>query len=157
MAGTDPRFNATQFRDAIRFAMTMGFPAETSKQITWQWDTAREFSRPDSGGFPLEWTAANVESFSDVSDIIVDCAVEYTAVGGASRVAGTELGIMDVSNAKVTLLDVDYDVLLGHGGGVFPNKASVDGNIYEVQFIAPPFGLFEVTVYSVALQAIDET
>lgn len=157
MAGTDPRFDAARFRTAIKNAMVMGFPNETEKQITWTWDVERTFVTADSGGFPLDWSAAQVDEESDIADLIVDCAVKFTPVGGASRVGGTELGIMDVANVEATLLDVDYDALLVHGGGRFPNKAMLDGNVYVVQFVAPPFGLFEVNVYSVALQAIDES
>lgn len=157
MAGTDSRFDATKFRNAIKFAMQMGFPDETTKQITWHWTPIRTFLHADSGGLPLKWDAANVVTETDVADMIVDCAVKFAESGNTTRVGGTGLGIMDLASATVTLLDVDYDALLVHGDGVFPNQAVLDENVYVVQIVAPPYGLFDVTVWDVYLQAIDES
>lgn len=156
MAGSDSRFDPTKFRDAIHFAMRMGFPEDTQQQVTWHWNVQREFIRADSGGEPYEWSASQVVGETDISDIIVNCALKFADTAGGSRVAGTSLGIMDVANATVTLLDDEYDALLAHGSGKFPNQALIDDAIYQVVFIKPPQGLFEVTVYEVLIQAIDE-
>ncbi len=156
MAGSDSRFDATEFRDAIHFAMTMGFPEDTQEQITWQWRTEREFVREDSGGEPFEWSASQVVSENEISDMIVRCALKFETGSGGQRVGGTVLGVMDTSNATVTLLDEEYDALLEHGDGNFPDQAVIDNAVYQVQFIKPPTGLFEVTVYEVLIQAIDE-
>lgn len=157
MAGSDSRFDPERFRTAIRFAMEMGFPDDSAKQITWSWNPKRTFNKADSGGLPLEWKPTQVVTESDITSKIVDCSVRFVPVGGATRVGGTELGIMDIAGAVVTLLDVEYDALLAHGNGVFPENASMDGNRYVVQIIAPPYGLFDVTIYDVHLQAIDES
>ena len=157
MAGTDSRFNATLFRDSVRFAMQMGFPQDSAQQITWRWTPNRSYLKPDSGGFPFEWAPAQIDTEVDVTDFIVTCAVEFKPTGGATRVGGTELGIMDVATAIVTLLDTDYDALLAHGNNIFPDLAVLDGNVYVPQIKGPPQGLFSVTVYSVYLQAIDES
>lgn len=156
MAGTDSRFSATKFRDGIRFAMEMGFPEDTAQQVTWQWRTERTFSKADSGGEPFTWTSGEVTSTTTVSDLIVDCAVKFNTVGGTSRVGGTGLGIFDTAKIEVTMLDTDWDVLLAHGGRV-PDQAVVDNTIYVVQFVAPPVGLFDVTIYQIFLNAIDES
>lgn len=157
MAGSDPRFDSAKFRDAIHFAMRMAFPEDVSRQITWHWTPSRTYDNADSGGFPLKWDAANVVSEVDVDDLIVDCVVKFAVAGNTTRVGGTALGIMDIANATVTLLDVDHDALVVHGNGVFPDQAVLDGNVYVVQIVAPPYALFDVTVWDVYLQAIDES
>jgi hypothetical protein len=157
MAGTDSRFNATKFRNGIRFAMAMGFPEDTEKQITWQWTPRRTFKKHDSGGEPFEWTSSQVNTEVDVTDMVVDCAVKFATSSSSTRVGGTALGIMDIASATVTLLDEEHDALMAHGNGVFPDKALMDGATYMVQITAPPYGLFEVTVYDVYLQAVDES
>lgn len=156
MAGTDSRFNAAQFRSAIKFAMQMGFPNETEKQITWEWTTERTYLKNDSGGYPYEWDQSEVTSTTAITPMIVDCAVKFQPQGSTTRVGGTELGIFDTANMVVTMLDTDYDLLLAHGT-TFPDKATVDNAIYIVQLIGPPFALFEVNVYEIYLQAIDES
>lgn len=157
MAGTDSRFNATKFRDGIRFAMQMGFPEDEQKGLAWRWTTKRTFTTTDSGDLPLVWDDTQVVQSTAPSDMIVDCAVAFAQGGGQARVGGTSLGVMDIAQVTVTLLDTDYDALMAHGSNVFPDKAVIDGNVYIVQYVAPPIGLFEVTVYQVALGAIDET
>lgn len=157
MAGSDSRFNAAKFREGIRFAMEMGFPQDEAKQITWRWTPRRTYQKPDSGGSPFDWQASQVVTERDIEDYIVLCAVEFQPASGATRVGGTALGVFDLATAKVTLLDVDYDDLLDHGNGEFPDEAYMDGNRYATQLQAPPMGLLEVTVYQVLLQAPDET
>lgn len=158
MAGTDRRFDATKFRSAIKFAMEMGFPDEVSKQITWHWNPVRQYNKKlDASGMPFDLSQGNVNSEADITPMIVDCAVKFQPTGTTTRVGGTALGIMDVANATATLLDVDYNALRQHGEGKFPDKAVMDTDVYLVQLIGPPYGLFEVTIYDVYLQAIDET
>lgn len=157
MAGTDPRFPAGKFRDAIQFAMNMGFPGDTQQQLTWRWTTTRQFSKEDSGGLPFEWKADQVVGSTVVTDMIVPCAVSFKPPTGATRVGGTALGIMDIASATVTLLDVDRNDLFAHGGDVLPDQVVMDGNIYVVQIWGPPYGLFDVTLYDIYIQAIDES
>lgn len=155
MAGTDSRFDATKFRTSIKFAMHMGLPGSTQEQITWQWTKERTFNNPDSGGDPFVWSAGHVTSEVDITDMIVDCAVKFTAPAG-TRVGGTGIGIIDLSTVDVTFLDTDWNALIAHGGR-FPEKARIDGDEYTVQIVEPPVGLFDVTVYTVRLQSTDES
>ena len=157
MAGTDPRFPSAKVRAGLKFAMQMAFPEDSAQQITWQWTIKRDFKKQDSGGFPFEWTSSQVQSQTVITDKIVDCAVQTKAPAGTTRVGGTTMGIMDIASATVTLLDVDYDALVAHGLGDFPDQAVMDGAVYVVQTKGPPEGLFDVTVYSIYLQAIDES
>lgn len=156
MAGTDSRFSATRFREGITFAMTMGFPDQAAQQITWQWLTERTFSKADSGGDPFTWTSGQVTSTTTITDLIVNCAVKFVPAGGTSRVGGTSLGVFDTTHLEVTMLDTDWDLLIAHGTR-FPDQAIIEDNIYKVQYVAPPIGLFNVTVYQIFLNAIDES
>lgn len=157
MAGSDTRFNAAKFRNGIRFATQMGFPEDSSKQFTWHWTPKRTYARPDSGGFPLEWKAIEVTSEVDVTDLIVDVAVSFKALGSATRIGGTAAGIFDVASITATLLDEDFATILAHGSGNLPDEATVEGTVYVVQIWKPPVGLFDVTIYQAILQATDET
>lgn len=157
MSGTDTRFNATKFRNGIKFAMEMAFPEDSSKRFTWHWTPERTYHKPDSGGFPLEFKQSQVATEVDISDFIVDVACKFTAVGSNSRVGGTELGVFDIASIEATLLDTDYEALKAHGNGRLPDQAMVDGSIYTVQIWKPPLGLFDVTIYQAILQAQDES
>lgn len=155
MAGTDARFNATLVRNGLKFAMRMAFPEDGQRQITWMWTTKRDFSRTDSGGYPLDWSQSNVQEETIVNPMIVDCAVKFVPAGGTNRVGGTTLGIMDVANVVVTMLDVDHDALLTHGTGKFPDMIQIDEARYYVQYTAPPYALFDMTVWDIYAQTVD--
>lgn len=157
MAGTDRRFNATRFREGIKFAMQMGFPDQTAQQITWRWTTERTFSKADSGGNPYTWASSQVTDTTVLTDLIVDCAVKFQPVGAGTRVAGTAIGTFDQSTVEVTMLDTDWDLLMAHSDDRLPNQAVIDDNIYHVLFVGPPLGLFDVTVYQLFLAAVDES
>lgn len=157
MAGTDTRFNATRFRNGIKFAMEMAFPDDETKRFTWHWTTKRTYTKQDSGDFPFEWNQSQVASEPTIDDLQVDVAVKFQPVGSESRVGGTDLGIFDLATIQATLLDTEYETILDHGDGRLPDQATVDGSVYVVQMWQPPLGLFEVTIYQVLLQAVDET
>jgi len=167
MAGTDSRFDATAFRDAIRFAMTMGLPDTETERATFIWNVDREFVIDDAAGSPFEWgeTAAYTSTYGEVQ---IPVAVEFLSKGGDTQ--DTRLGQMDVSRIIVTILDEDFPALeqvsQGHAGH-FADKIRFGGPIaavtdqeyayYDIQFVGPPLGLFDVTVYQVYAQAIDES
>ncbi len=147
MAGTDSRFNATKFRDAIHFAMSMGTPTKPVEKAIFQWTPKREFAAPDSGNRPYNWTATPV--VEDVHpDVQVLCAVAFS---GSDGFDGTAVGTFDRARATLTLLDEEYEKVKG------ANQVLLGGNKYEILYTAPPTGLFDVTVYSMFAQAIDES
>lgn len=148
MAGTDPRFPAQRFRDAIRFAMHMGLPNAVQERITFRWTTQKTFSTHDPAGRPYNWGSTPATTTSH-ADVLIDCAVEFTARPAGTR--DTALGEFDTSRAVVTILDEDIDSVSG------ADTAIIGGNEYEILFTAPPMGLFEVTVYQLYLQARDES
>lgn len=148
MAGTDPRFNATKFRDAIVFAMNMGLPSATSERATFKWLPVREFTTKDRSNRPYDWTDAPVTEEIH-ADVQIPVAVEYVARGSQSR--DTAVGRMDPSAATLTVLDIHYPQIQG------ATQVEFDGNTYDIVFVAPPVGLFDVTVYQIHVAARDES
>lgn len=148
---TDPRgssFNADAFRSAIRFAMSMGLPEEESERITFRWRVERTYSNPDPTGRPFSFSE-EPETVDEHDDVQVPAAVRFSsrATGG---IAGTGLGEIDTPRVEVTLLDVDYALVETADIIVF------DGSEYEINFVKPPDGLFDVTVYTLYATAVDE-
>lgn len=146
MVGTDPRFNAAAFRSAIKNTMRMAAPADVSDRATFRWRPARTYTYDDPASRPYNWTATPV-SETVPADVQVDVAVEFT--GGSER--QTALGQFDASKVTLTLLDEDYEQVRG------ADEVLLGGNTYEVDFVAPPIGLFDVTVYQVFCSARDES
>ncbi len=151
MAGTDSRFDASAFRDAIHFAMTMGLPNTVNERATFKWKVEREFSKHDAKGSPWDWgdTPSTEETLPDVQ---IPVAVELLSKGGDTL--DTHFGEFDVARAIISVLDEDFVELTQNGR--FADQVEMADALYDIQFVAPPVGLFEVTVYSIHAQAVDE-
>jgi hypothetical protein len=150
-------FDATEFRQAIEFAMQMGLPGTESERVTFRWSGSKVFDTPDERGNPYDWTnaPASTESTPDIpASITVPCAVEFRARRSVS--GETIIGSFDVASVVITLLDTQY-ALLQHDTLGLPDQLTVDGNQYDVSFWGPPMGLFNVTVYQMYAQARDES
>lgn len=148
---TDSRasaFNAGQFRDAIRFAMTMGLPDSTADRATFKWTPVKTYANSDTGGRPynLTETAASTTSHSDVQ---IPVAWQFASRQGQEE--QTSLGQFDTSRVVLTILDEDYTKVTG------ADHVVMGGNTYDIDFVAPPIGLFEVTVYELYCRARDES
>lgn len=155
MAGSSSfasQFPEALFRDAIRNTMKMGIPEDELARLTWHWNRAKSYTRPDTAGRPYEWTeepTTNVSGNDDgVDSLVVDYALEFSARPAGSAI--TQLGEMDTSRAVVTLLDADWQIVKT------ADYATIGNSRYRIQFEAPPMGLFEVTVHTVYLEAVDE-
>ena len=152
MAGsTDPRaagFNAAAFRDAIRFAMKMGLPESTLERITFRWRVKNDYAIEDPEGLPYRFTNAPISTITH-ADVLIPAAVEFVTRGGFPK--GESFGQFDNPKAVITILDEDYalvdsaDIIL------------LGGNTYQIDFVAPPIGLFEVTVWQLYCTAVDES
>lgn len=148
---TDPRgsgFNAAEFRDAIRFAMNMGLPESTSERATFKWTVTRDFNVEDPGGNPYSWNSEPTEVHSR-ADKQVSVAVEF--VSQASLASGNQVAQFDTARVILTLLDLDYAEIEG------ADIVELGGNTYKIDFVAPPIGLFGVTVYQIYASAEDES
>lgn len=145
MAGSDPGFNAAEFRDAIHFAMRMSAAPNPTQRLTFRWSTEHTYPIEDRAHKPYNWTEAPATT-DTITDLQVDCAFEF--LPSSSEVA-TAIGVFRDVRVKITLLDSEYDAILAHGNGRFPDLVVADDDTYEVKFIPPPQGLFEVAVWTV--------
>lgn len=152
MAGsTDPRaagFNAAEFRDAIKFAMHMGLPNATSERATFRWETERTWTIADSGGEPFN-IHSDPASEVDHEDVLIDVAVEFANVRGAD--SGLSVGEFTAGRALITVLDEDLPSIEG------ADVVLLGQNTYDIKFIRPPLGLFDVTIYQLDCEARDES
>lgn len=151
MAGTDARFNAAEFRNAIKFAMRMGAPEETTERVTFRWTTEKTFDTADASGDPFSWTAA-ADTTDAPDDVQVDVAVDFNKPNSTD---GTSVAEFNTTSAVLTLLDVDYEQIFSDGRRA--DQVIIDDDRYDIAFVAPPYALFDVTVYDLYIKSIDES
>lgn len=141
--GTSSGFNATQFRDAIHFAMGMGAPPAVSEQVTFLVPGHDTYAVADPAHDPYDWTSTPTSTVPAQS-IVVPVAVTF--VGG--NVEGDALGVFDASRVALTLLDVDWQQVSA------ATEVLVGGSHYVIDPPgAVPIGLFDVTVYELRASA----
>lgn len=148
MAGQNPAFNAEEFRSGIRFAMQMGAPSASAERATFRWKVTKQFDIADPANRPYNWTAPP-DTVSSHPDVQVDCAVEFTS--RASSSGGASVGRFNSAQAVITVLDEDFVKIVG------ASHVLLGGNLYSIDYIAPPEGLFDVTVYTLFASALDES
>jgi hypothetical protein len=148
MAGTNSAFNATQFRQVIRETMLMGMPNAVQERATFRWDPAKSYPVADPAGNPYDLTSAPTTTTTH-ADVQVPVAVEFSARPAGSM--DTVMGEFDTSRVIITVLDEDYEQIVG------ADLVIMGGNTYDIQFVGPPIGLFEVTVYQLYALARDES
>lgn len=148
MAGSNSGFNPAVFRAAIVDAMNMGLPTDPTERATFRWHKQQTFSTADPSGMPYD-LAATPATDTTPDDVQIPCAVEFSA-----RPAGsleTTIGEFDTSRVIITILDDHFPSIEG------ADEVLLGGNTYDIQFVGPPIGLFEVTVYQVFALARDES
>jgi hypothetical protein len=130
----------------MRFVMQMAAPEQESERVTFRWTTDRNFGSADPTGQPYHWddVALSVEEHPDVQ---IDCIVEFKGQAGTTTTMGT------FSNASVVLTVLDEDVSSIQGA----SRVLVSGTEYNIMYVAPAQGLFEVTLYQVFCQTPDES
>jgi hypothetical protein len=143
MAGSNPAFNAANFRTQIRAAMTMGESNDIPMQTTWVFGEQTEYLIQDPGDNPYDWGATPTADVLQTT-IVVPSAVTFVA----GTVEGTPVGEFDASHATLLLLDEDY-ALVAEATSVI-----ISGNVYDID---PPGwieqGLFDVSVFQVHVSA----
>jgi hypothetical protein len=147
VASTNPAFNATVFRENIRATMVMGMPNSIDKQVTFKWSPDTTYNSIDTAGVPYDATDVPVTTETH-ADVIVPVAFEF-----AARPAGsleTSMGEFDTSRIVITILDTDWEEVVG------ADQIQIDEATYDIQFVAPPFALFDVDVYQIFAIARDE-
>lgn len=146
MAGSDPGFNAGEFRDAIHFAMQMGAALDASEQVTFHFASTLTYNVPaDGAAVPFDPNATVTRVTPD--PMRVDCAVEYFDMENQP----TSFGLMAPSRLAVTLLDVDYEQVKDCSYVV------IHGDRYNFRRTEPPSGLFDVGLYTMHFTAENET
>jgi len=151
-ATTDPRgasFDGATFRDAIRFAMNMGLPNNVSERATFMWESVSTYDIADPVGNPYDYNAVPTHT-THHADTQVPVAVQFIQRGGQGEVS-TPFGEIDATHVILTVLDEDYQLIYT------AQKVKLGGDVYKINFVAPPEGLFDVTVYNVYATAEDES
>lgn len=150
MAGSNAGFDAAAFRTAIQFAMTMGMPEDAGEQGIFRWNPVPvapwDPTGADTNNLPLDW-AAEADSVTEHDPVTVPIAVEFTPAKGD----GTAMGRFDAGTVLITVLDADYADIIG------ANEVEFADAVYDIKFVAPPLGLFDVTIYQIYAQARDES
>lgn len=140
-------FNSGQFREIIRSTMQMGLPNTVRERPTFVWDAITVHSGPtNAAGKPFDFNAPPV-SVNRKEPLEVDCAVEHV-----DRMPdGTPLGQFENPRAVIYIMDEDFPLIEGATGVL------LGGNLYKINYVAPPLGLFDFTLYAVHCQAEDES
>lgn len=145
MSGSNPAFNAAVFRTNIKAAMQMGAPTATQDRVTFRWTSEKTYAFDDAANHPYSWTATPQTTTSH-ADVKVDVAVEFP---GTDPHEFTSVGEINATKIIVTVLDEDYDDIQGADVIVYGQRT------FNIDFVAPPLGLFEVTVYQIYASSED--
>lgn len=146
--GIPAGFDASAFRNAVKFAMQMGSPTSTPQKVTFQWRVLKEYAKEDVIDRPYDWTS-NPTSTTAHTDVVVDCAVEFGRVAG-NITERNPVGDFDSVRAIITVLDVDYVLIAG------ADYVSIGGDQYVIEYVQP-MALFDVDVYQIHAVAVDES
>lgn len=151
-------FDETAFRTAVLNTMLMGMPEATTERLTFWWRRNQVFSPDDPAGHPYDWAAVPIidspgnpalpDTGGDQS-LQVPYALEFSARPAGSST--TVIGEIDTSRAVITLMDDAYEQIKT------ADYATIGDTTYRIQFAAPPTGLFGVTVWTIYLEAEDQT
>lgn len=138
MAGTNPAFNASKVRDALRTAMGIGAPSNPDDQITFRWTPSKTAMGPaDPAGIPYD-LHSRAASTSSLPDVKVPAGARLTA----SAPVDTQIGEFDPTKLVLTVLDEDYAQIQG------ADKVLYCGNTYDIEF-AYAEGLFDMTSWTI--------
>lgn len=141
MAGASSSFDADEFRQNIRDTMLMGLTgtaADRPKFIFNATETYTVGEELDDSGTPYDLTVAPTVAGTPAKQVL--CAVEWVS-GKNTSTDGSTLGDFEEGDLILTLLDVDYTQIKG------ADHVELDGTRYEIRYVQPSVGLFDVTVY----------
>lgn len=141
-------FDADAFRNAVIDTMVMGLPGATAEKATFRWLPQREWPIHDQRGKPYNWSASPSVN-TQHADVQIPCAVEFSS--NARNAGETVVGSFNEPRITVTVLDTHFPEIEG------ADLIILDNNTYKIEYIAPPMGLFTVTIYQIIARAEDET
>jgi hypothetical protein len=146
VAGTDSSFDAADFRANIRATMNMGLSNVTADQPLFIFN-ASSTSYPagtalDEAGQPFDFTVT--PTVTQKNAVRVPCAVTWGS--GLDSIISTQAGgDFTRADAVLTMLDVDYTLVKD------ADYCQINNTKYEIRYIQPAVGLFDVTVYQLHL------
>lgn len=155
MAGTDASFDATQFRDAIKFAMNMGLPDDPNERATFYFRPTMRYvdqagneainPRLDQNGKPLDPSIRIVREHP--TPVQVPVAVEFNTANVDER----PVGAFKPTRVSITVLDEHWPRVEQ------AIEVELGGDRYVISYERPPVGLFEVTIHTIECFAQSET
>jgi hypothetical protein len=152
-------FDEARFRDAITNTRLMGIPEDPAERLTFWWRRDQTYSPDDPAGNPYDWTEPPVldapgnptlpdDGLDQEQSLQVPYALEFSARPASS--SNTVFGEIDASRAVVTMLETDFQKVRT------ADYAVIGDSRYRIQFDAPPLGLFNVTIWTLYLEAEDQ-
>jgi hypothetical protein len=151
---TDPTFgagfDADTFRKKIRQTMMMGLPEKVEDRPTFIWKIKDQFAVAAPSGNPYNFAATPTVKDTAHPPVQIPIAVEYASTSGRTM-GGSPIGEFDNTRVTITVLDEDYELVIG------ADQVKLGGNTYNIEYWAPPIGLFPVTTYQAFLVAEDES
>ena len=149
MAGTDPTgsFNAATVRTELEAAMVMGLPNNPIDRPTFRWLTPNDITPGSPSGNPYDWSTGTAPT--EITDLQVNCAVQY----GGDTEDGTVAGVEEAVRAVLTILDTDMATLLAHGGRM-PDQVLLAQSIYNMDYFNQE-ALFDMDVYILYCTSLD--
>jgi hypothetical protein len=140
-------FDATKFRTAITQVMTMGLPQSTPERATFRWTVEKTFQAQDTKNRPYEWDSTPVTTVAP-PDVQIPVAVEFKP--GFGEAGFSQAGQVEDVRVVLTVLDTYFPQVEG------ASHVDIGDDLYRIMFVAPPIGLFSVTVYQIYCGSIDE-
>lgn len=146
MAGSNPDFNAAEFRDGIRLAMDMGAPVLEGERATFYFASTLVYNANpvDESNVPFDPTAVPVTS-TPTPPKQVTCAVEYFDAAGRP----TDFGTIVPSRAEITLMDEDYAKVVDF------TYVALRGERFDYSHTEYPSALFDVGIYTIHVTAVN--
>lgn len=146
MAGSNPGFNARQFREAIKFVQTMAAAPVAEEQATFYFPAQLVYNRPENGAdLPFDPNATVVRNVP--APVRVACSIEYLDARGELIAFGSVVP----SRVIITVLDEEYVKIEGC------SYVAIHGDKYIYSRTEPPSGLFDVGLYKLHFLAENET
>lgn len=145
MAGSNPDFNAAEFRTGIQAAMEMGAALEADEQVTFHFPSTLVYNTPaDDTDTPFDPTTT--VTATPAVPKRVPCAVEYFDAENQP----TSFGLIAPTRLEIMLLDEDYEQVKA------ATYVVAHGDRYNFRRTQPPGGLFDVGLYVMHFTAVNE-
>src|SRR5690554_1886027 len=141
-------FDSAAFKDAIRFAMQMAKPNAEEKRLKFLWSASRTYEVSSPSGKPYFYDT-EPQTTATPDPVEIDVAVEF--ISRATSSTGTPVANFQFPRLVITVLDEDYELVAG------ADKVEMDGSTYTIDYVAPPQGLFDVTIFEIYASAQDES